>query len=90
MANIRAAQVQFAARTDFLRLAAECWFTCACSAPGSMPSCPQSGSGAEPCPWPPELFSIMADARLALGQISLERYFCDTDYGGKSSVPRFL
>ncbi|HOU70334.1 MAG TPA: hypothetical protein PLK88_02940 [Methanothrix sp.] len=41
-------------------------------------------------PLAPELFSIMADARLALGQISLERYFCDTDYGGKGSVPRFL
>ena len=32
----------------------------------------------------PELFSIMADARLALGQISPERYSCDTaDGAGK-------
>jgi len=35
-------------------------------------------------PLAPELFSIMADARLALGQISPERYSCDTaDGAGK-------
>ena len=49
-----------------------------------MPSCPRPGSGAESVPLAPEFFAIMADARLALGQISEERYSCDTaDGAGK-------
>ncbi len=42
---------------------------------------PAARIGGRYVPLAPELFSIMADARLALGQISPERYSCDTPDG---------
>ena len=45
---------------------------------------PAARIGGRILPLAPELFSIMADARLVLGQISEERYSCDTaDGAGK-------
>ena len=73
-----------AAKTDFLRLAAgELVYT------GLLRTrldaiLPAARIGGRSLPLAPELFSIMADARLALGQISPERYSCDTaDGAGK-------
>jgi uncharacterized hydantoinase/oxoprolinase family protein len=42
---------------------------------------PVARIGGRTLPLAPELFSIMADARLALGKLATERYSCDTDDG---------
>jgi len=44
---------------------------------------PSARIGGRSLPLAPEISSIMADTRLAIGQISLERYFCDTADGAK-------
>ena len=73
-----------AARTDFLRLAAGELVYMGLLRTRLDAILPVARIGGRSVPLAPELFSIMADARLALGQISEERYSCDTaDGAGK-------
>ncbi|MGB7571024.1 MAG: hydantoinase/oxoprolinase family protein, partial [Methanothrix sp.] len=73
-----------AARTDFLRLAAGELVYMGLLRTRLDAILPAARIGGRSLPLAPELFAIMADARLALGQISEERYACDTaDGAGK-------
>ena len=73
-----------AAGTDFLRLAAGELVYMGLLRTRLDAILPSARMGGRSLPLAPELFSIMADARLAMGQISPEGYFCDTaDGGGK-------
>jgi probable H4MPT-linked C1 transfer pathway protein len=72
------------ARTDFLRLAAGELVYMGLLRTRLDAILPAARIGGRSFPLAPELFSIMADARLVLGQISEERYSCDTaDGAGK-------
>jgi len=84
LGNARAAVIQFAARTEFLRLAAGELVYMGLLRTRLDAILPMARIGGRSVPLAPELFSIMADARLAMGQISLERYSYDTaDGAGK-------
>ena len=73
-----------AAKTDFLRLAAGELVYMGLLRTRLDAILPAARIGGRSLPLAPELFSIMADARLVLGQISEERYSCDTaDGAGK-------
>ncbi len=73
-----------AAGTDFLRLAAGELVYMGLLRTRLDAILPAARIGGRTFPLAPELFSIMADARLVLGQISEERYSCDTaDGAGK-------
>ena len=73
-----------AAKTDFLRLAAGELVYMGLLRTRLDAILPMARIGGGSLPLAPELFSIMADARLAMGQISEERYSCDTaDGAGK-------
>ena len=81
-----------AARTDFLRLAAGELVYMGLLRTRLDAILPAARIGGRSLPLAPELFSIMADARLVLGQISEERYSCDTADGagkdGQSALRR--
>ena len=70
-----------AARTDFLRLAAGELVYMGLLRTRLDSILPAARIGGISVPLVPELFSIMADARLALGQISPEGYSCDVADG---------
>jgi len=73
-----------AAKTDFLRLAAGELVYMGLLRTRLDAILPVARVGGGTLPLAPELFSMMADARLVLGQISEERYSCDTaDGAGK-------
>ena len=73
-----------AAKTDFLRLAAGELVYMGLLRTRLDAILPAARIGGRSLPLAPELFSIMADARLALGQIAPEGYSCDTaDGAGK-------
>jgi len=72
-----------AAGTDFLRLAAGELVYMGLLRTRLDAILPAARIGGRSVPLAPELFSIMADARLALGQISEERYSCDTADGAE-------
>ena len=76
--------MQFAARNKFLRPAVGelvCMGLLRTRLDAILPS---ARIGGRSLPLAPELFFIMADARLAMGQISPEGYSCDTaDGAGK-------
>ena len=75
-----------AAGTDFLRLAAGELVYMGLLRTRLDAILPAARIGGRSLPLAPEFFSIMADARLALGQISPEGYSCDTaDGAGKDS-----
>lgn len=70
-------------KTDFLRLAAGELVYMGLLRTRLDAILPAARMGGRTLPLAPELFSIMADARLALGQISPEGYSCDTADGAK-------
>ena len=73
-----------AARTDFLRLATGELIYMGLLRTRLDAILPAARIGGKAVPLAPEFFATMADARLALGQISAERYSCDTaDGAGK-------
>jgi probable H4MPT-linked C1 transfer pathway protein len=73
-----------AAKTDFLRLAAGELVYMGMLRTGLAALLPEARLGGRRLPLAPEFFATMADARLALGQITPERYACDTaDGAGK-------
>ncbi len=73
-----------AAKTDFLRLAAGELVYMGLLRTRLDAILPAARIGGRSVPLAPELFSIMADARLVLGQIAPEGYSCDTaDGAGK-------
>ena len=72
-----------AAKTDFLRLAAGELVYMGLLRTRLDAILPAARIGGRYVPLAPELFSIMADARLALGQIAPEGYSCDTADGAE-------
>ena len=73
-----------AARTDFLRMASGELVYMGLLRTRLDAILPAARTGGRSVPLAPELFAIMADARLALDQIPAERYSCDTaDGAGK-------
>jgi (4-(4-[2-(gamma-L-glutamylamino)ethyl]phenoxymethyl)furan-2-yl)methanamine synthase len=70
-----------AAKTDFLRLAAGDLVYMGMLRTRLDAMLPQARIGGQRILLAPEFFAIMADARLALGQISEERYACETPDG---------
>lgn len=81
-----------AAKTDFLRLASGELVYTGLLRTGLACILPVARIQGHHVPLAPELFAIIADARLALGQIDLDRYTCDTadgkDKGRSSSLRR--
>jgi hypothetical protein len=77
-----------AAKTDFLRLAGGELVYMGLLRTRLDAMLPQARIGGRRVLLAPEFFAIMADARLALGQISEERYTCETpDGAGKDREP---
>jgi probable H4MPT-linked C1 transfer pathway protein len=74
---------QAAAGTDFLRLAAGELVYMGLLRTRLDAILPAARLGGRTVPLAPEFFAIMADARLALGQISPESYSCDTADGAR-------
>ena len=70
-----------AAKTDFLRLAAGDLVYMGLLRTRLDALLPAARIGGKKVPLAPEFFAIIADARLALGRISEERYACDTPDG---------
>ena len=81
-----------AEKTDFLRLASGELVYTGLLRTGLACILPVARIQGHHVPLAPELFAIIADARLALGQIDLDRYTCDTadgkDKGRSSSLRR--
>ncbi|MFZ3112072.1 hydantoinase/oxoprolinase family protein [Methanothrix sp.] len=81
-----------AAKTDFLRLASGELVYTGLLRTGLACILPVARIQGHHVPLAPELFATIADARLALGQIDLDRYTCDTadgkDKGRSSSLRR--
>ena len=76
-----------AARTDFLRLAAGELVYMGLLRTRLDAMLPQAHVGGRKVSLAPEYFSIMADARLSLGEISEQRYSCETpDGAGKDRL----
>ena len=70
-----------AAKTDFLRLAAGDLVYMGMLRTRLDALLPQARIGGQRVPLAPEFFAIIADAHLALGRISEERYACETPDG---------
>ena len=79
-----------AARTDFLRLATGELIYMGLLRTRLDAILPAARIGGKAVPLAPEFFTIMADARLALGQISPESYSCDTADGAGKDRPAAL
>jgi probable H4MPT-linked C1 transfer pathway protein len=70
-----------ACRTDFLRLAAGELVYMGLLRTRLDALLPEARIGGKKVPLAPEFFAIIADARLSLGQISEQRYSCETPDG---------
>ena len=79
-----------AAKTDFLRLASGELVYMGLLRTGLACILPVARIRGHHVPLAPELFAIIADARLALGHIDLDRYTCDTADGKDKSRPSSL
>ena len=79
-----------AAKTDFLRLAAGELVYMGLLRTRLDALLPVARIGGRKVPLAPEFFAIMADARLSLGEISEQRYSCETPDGAGKDRPAAL